>query len=509
MKNNGFVKGAFILLVCNLVGKIIGAVYRIPLANMLGTEGIGKYQLIFPLYALLLSISSSGIPVAISKIVAEYNGKGMFADVRKLLKITKTCLCVISFFAVGLIVVFARNIASIQGNPEIYFCYYAIAPAILFVGILSVYRGYFQGDLNMLPSALSNLVEQITKLLISLALVNVTISRGIEYGVFGALLGISISELLALLFLSIYYLFSPKKQGVASLGGKVISKQLFDNAFPITLGNLAGPITAIIDSLLIVNLLKNIGFSGVEATSLLGLQAGIVDPIINIPIVLAISISASLLPNLASLFIKGDDGSIKNIIEKAFQITLSMVLVCSVCFVIFGKQILMFLYGGSLNKSELITASKLLFLGGGNLIFLSLVQITSGVLQGIGKQKFTMKTIVFGSIIKIVLTLALVSIKEVNILGAMLSGGVSYLVVFALNYREIKKHTSARFSNIISESIIQCCLVCLFAYFSNKLFTLALGETIALFAGGLVSVIIFLITYYTLFLIGKSQSFSS
>lgn len=509
MKNNGFVKGALILLVCNLIGKVIGAVYRIPLANMLGTEGIGKYQLIFPLYALLLSISSSGIPVAISKIVAEYNSKGMFEDVRKLLKLAKTYLCIISLVAVVIIIFFARSIAKIQGNPDIYFCYYAIAPAILFVGILSVYRGFFQGNLNMLPSALSNLFEQLGKLIFSLILARMMISRGIEFGIFGALLGVSISELLALIFLSVYYLFSRKNKCSAMLGSRQISHQLFSNAFPITLGNLAGPLTAIIDSLLIVNLLRNIGFNSDKATSLLGLQSGIVDPIINIPIVLSISIAASLLPNLANLFVKGESKAVKQTIEKAFQITLSVALVCAVCFVIFGKQILMFLYGKNLNGSELITASKLLFLGGINLLFLSLVQVSSGMLQGMGKQNLTVKTIVFGSIIKIVLTIGLVSVKQVNILGAMISGGVSYLVVFALNYVQIKKLTTARISNVFMETIVQCCLVCMFAYFSNRLFCMALGGTIALFAGGLVSIVIFLVTYYTLFLVDKSRSFSS
>ena len=242
---------------------------------------------------------------------------------------------------------------------------------------------------------------------------------------------------------------------------------------------------------------------------LLGLQSGIVDPIINIPIVISISISASLLPNLAKAYASGEKLEVKALIEKAMQITLSVSLVCAISFVIFGKQILMFLYGASLDKSQLLVSTKLLFLGGINLLFLSLVQVSSGILHGMGKQVFTVKTLLVGSVIKIILTIILVSVKNINILGAMVSGGISYLVVFVLNYKQIQKESLARLSNVMFGVVVQSCFVCLFAYFSNMLFKMVLGGSVALFAGGIVSVIIFLVTYYTLFLMDKTQRISS
>ncbi len=511
MKKNGFVKGAIILVVCNLIAKVIGAIYRVPLANLLGPVGVGKYQLVFPLYSLLLSISVSGIPIAISKIVAEYNSKKQFGDIKKLLKLAKLYLVIISVVVVVFIVFTAKFIAKIQGNSEIYFCYYAIAPAVLFVGILSVYRGYFQGNLNMLPTALSNIVEQIGKFVFSLLLAKLFSSNGVVWAVFGALIGISISELIALIFLMIYYFFGRKKvkEARSILASKTISRQLVLTALPITLGGIASPITAIIDSLLVVNLLIFTGFGSNEATALLGLQSGIVDPLINIPIVLAVSISASLLPNLSKVYAEKNENEVKLLIEKSMQLTLSVSLVCAICFVIFGRQILAFLYGSSLSFNQLLISTKLLFLGGVNLIFLSLLQVSSGVLQGIGKQVFTMKSIIVGCVIKIVLTCALVAVPQINILGAMISGGISYIVVFFMNYYQIRKLTHARISKVFFDVIVQECLVCLFAYFTNKLFSLAFGEFVALFAAGFVSIIIFGVTYYTFFLIEKESVVSS
>ena len=512
MKMNKFVKGALILVVFNMIGKVIGAVYRIPLANLLGSVGIGEYQLIFPLYSLMLSISVSGIPIAISKLVAEYNSKGMFSDVKRLVKLSILYLVGISIVCVLFVVICAKLIAKIQGNSEIYLCYYGIAPAILFVAILSVYRGYFQGQLNMIPTAVSGVIEQVGRLFFGLFFARRFVKFGVIYGVLGAVVGISVSELFALLFLALFYLFSLKKSNRKTkpiLSKKEVSKQLIQTAIPITIGGLASPITSIIDSLLVVNLLMFTGFGSGYATSLLGLQSGIVDPIINIPIVISVSIASSILPNLSAVYAKNDKAEVKNLIEKAFQITLSVVLACSICYVVFGRQILEFLYGKTLSDSELLISTKLLFLGVINLVFLSLVYVSASVLQAIGKQKQAAKSILIGSVVKIALTAILVSLKNINILGAMISGGVSYVVVFLINYRYIKNETEARMSNLLLGLAVQELFVCLVAFFGNFVLGLNFGSNTALFIGGIASVLVFMVSYYFLFLSNTRKKISS
>ncbi|MBQ7917581.1 MAG: oligosaccharide flippase family protein [Clostridia bacterium] len=180
--NNGFVKGAVVLVIFNLIGKVLGAIYRIPLANLLGLEGMGEYQLIFPLYSLLLAVSTSGIPVAMSKLVAEYNSQNRKKDSRRLLWSAVFYLAIISFICSAIVVFGAKLIAGLQGNKGIYFCYYGIAPAIFFVGLLSAFRGYFQGNLVMMPTAISGLVEQSSKLFFGLFFASKLLKYGVSFG---------------------------------------------------------------------------------------------------------------------------------------------------------------------------------------------------------------------------------------------------------------------------------------------------------------------------------------
>lgn len=512
MKTSGFVKGAIVLVAFNLIGKVLGAIYRIPLANLLGSVGIGEYQLIFPLYSLMLAISVSGIPVAISRMVSEFNSKGQFGDVKKLIKLSILYLSLIAVACSVFVVFGARLISRIQGNSEIYLCYYGIAPAILFVALLSVFRGYFQGQLNMFPTALSGLIEQVGRLVFGLFFAKNLLGYGLIYGVLGAVVGISVSELIALMFLLVYYIFYSRKQTkktYSALTQREISKQLFQTALPITIGGLAGPITSIIDSLLVVNLLIFSGYSSSYSISLLGLQSGIVEPLINIPIVIAVSISSAILPNLTNVYVKKEKNEVKKLIEKAFKITLNVSIACAICYVIFGRQILEFLYSKTLSKEEFVTSAKLLFLGGINLIFLSLVYVSASILQGMGRQKHAAKSILIGSAIKIVLTIAFVCVKEINILGAMISGGISYAFVFFMNYKQIKAEIDIKIKDLIFGLAIQEGFVCLFAYFSNQLVSVFFGSTIALFAGGMVAVLVFAVSNYVFYLIEKPKLVSS
>ena len=407
MKDNKFLKGTIILIVFNLIGKVLGVVYRIPLASIVGSEGLGKYQLTFPIYCLILTIATSGIPVAISKMVAEFNENNNYQNSKKLLRVSVFVLSLISASMAIIVIMLAKRISAWQGNSDIYICYYAIAPAILFVGVLSAFRGYFQGNLIMFPTAFSGFIEQIIKIVIGLFLAKKFLIFGIEYAVFGAILGISISEFCACVFLFISYLVYSKRLkkhiNQKKISSKILSKQLLKIAIPITFSGLIGPFTAMIDSFLVINLLMISGFSSDSSTMMLGLQSGVVEPLVNIPVIIAVSISTVLLPSISKLVAKNNKEEIKNLIFKSFEMSFSIAATCFVCFVIFGNQILTFLYGHNFTGYELSIALKLLFLGGVNIIFLSFVQVSSGVLHGLGFQKYPLVSLAIGCFIKIIL----------------------------------------------------------------------------------------------------------
>ena len=500
MNDKRFIKGATLLIAFSLISKCLGAVYRIPLTKIIGGVGMGKYQLIFPIYTFILTLASSGITVAISKFVAEFNGTKQFDKAHGILKISVFLLAVISAFCVALVVFSAKIIAGLQQNADIFICYYAIAPAILFASVMSAFRGYFQGTLSMFPTAFSTFLEQILKMIFGLLFAASLFKFGVLYAVFGAVFGLTLSELCACIYIVIHYLASKNIVDKKSEDSMALAKSLINFSLPLTFGKIITPITSIVDSILIVNLLIFSGFESKIATSMLGLQAGVVEPLINIPAIIAISISTVLLPSISELVARKEMKQAKELVVKSFQITFSISVACGICFIIFGEQIIKLFYGETLSNFEFVTAIKLLYFGAVNVIFVSLVQISAVILQGIGRQKLVVKSLVLGSALKLVLDCLLIVIKPLNILGASIACAFGFALVASLNFRQIKLHMGVKFERVCFYVSIQACFVCLFAYFAKRLVGLYFGDMIAFFAGGTFAVIIFMVTYYVFFM---------
>ncbi len=204
--------GAGMLAVCSVLGKLLGAMYRIPLTNVLGGEGMGLYQMVFPLYTLLLTVSSGGLPVAISRIVAVKMSDNDERGAAKVLNVSLVALFVIGLVGSVLLAALSAPLARLQGNGDATMAYLGISPAVLLVAILSCYRGYYQGRENMLPSAASQLIEQVVKLVFGLWFAKALMPKGVAYGVLGALLGVSASELIAVVALMLTYLGTKLKR---------------------------------------------------------------------------------------------------------------------------------------------------------------------------------------------------------------------------------------------------------------------------------------------------------
>ena len=163
-KRSSFAVGAMVLAGAGFVSKFLGAIYRIPLTNILGAEGIGMYQLVFPIYALMLTLSSGGVPSAIARLVAERSGVNDEEGAKKVFFSSAVLLTLFGGIAVLSLVLLARPLAALQGNEALRYGYYAIAPAILIVAGSAYFKGWFQGNLDMMPSAYTQLIEQGVKM---------------------------------------------------------------------------------------------------------------------------------------------------------------------------------------------------------------------------------------------------------------------------------------------------------------------------------------------------------
>jgi stage V sporulation protein B len=191
MQKHSLLKGTLILSIAGVIVKVIGAVYRIPLANIITSEGMGYYGSAYPIYGFLIAISTTGLPTAISKLVSEKMALGQTAEAHRVFRVS-----FVTLFAVGLVsstALFAASkylVNAIQ-NPKAYYSMIAVAPALFFVPLMSAFRGYFQGLQNMVPTALSQVFEQLGRVIVGFVLAIVLLPKGLEYAAAGASFGAS------------------------------------------------------------------------------------------------------------------------------------------------------------------------------------------------------------------------------------------------------------------------------------------------------------------------------
>lgn len=498
-REKSFVRGAFILMIFGILSKILGAIYRIPLTGIITPEGMGLYQMVFPVYSLLLTISSSGLPSSISKLVAEANAKNQYKQANKIMKVSFVLLFCFSVLCSLVLVFGCRAFALVQGNKRATICYLGIAPAVVFVGFLAGFRGYFQGLEKMLPSAISGFVEQLFKLCFGLLLAQILLPKGVEYAVLGAMLGISISELFAFLFMLIYYFVFRKKskkqgfQDFSVLSTRQTSRQILHTSFFITLGGLIVPFGVLLDSALVINILKRASFSTKQATTLFGLESGTVGSIVNMPVILSLALATAVLPCVSSKKASGDLVGAKKSASKALLFAFLIALPASFgCFAL-AQPIMQILYGNSLSADEIEIASQILEIASASIFFLAMVQVSSGILQGISKPAVPAISLSIGLAVKLALNLVLVSQKNINIFGAEIANVVCYLVAFLVNLHIIWKSGFVQ----VSSAILACFGLSFFVLFARPVFQV-LAQNLNYNLSFLVCVCLFVSLYFAL-----------
>ena len=305
-KQRSLVGGISVLGLAGLICKVVGVLYRIPLANIIGGEGMGLYQQVFPAYNLLLTITSAGIPVAISRMVSHYVTVGQVKNARKVFTSALRLLTVLGVVTTVILLLLSRSIASLVGTPEGFLSYMCIAPSLLFVCVMSAFRGYMQGRRHMMPTAVSQLIEQVGKVAVALPFASVGFQRGgWTMGSAGALLGTSLAECAAMLYMIVKYRFTkeeplPPAEGDGGISFAQMAKRIVFISIPITLGACIVPLASTIDSATLKNLMTAAGMDSSEARIRYGMYSGMVITMINVPTALAMAMSTNLVPDIAA-----------------------------------------------------------------------------------------------------------------------------------------------------------------------------------------------------------------
>lgn len=417
-KNKKVFKGAFFLGVGAFVSKVLGALYRVPLTNLLGGAGLGLYQLVFPVYALMLDFSGAGVPSAVSSLIARENDRESWA--KRYFVSSVKLLAVLGMLGSFIMFVFAKPIATLQSNKDAYIAYLYLSPAVFAVAIISAFRGYFQGLMDMVPTAISQVVEQVIKFLFGIALVK-SFLPNIPKAVAGATLAITLSEIVALIYLFIVY---QKRKTRLNLADKLksfspLTKNIIKTTIPVTLTGTIIPFSHVLDSLIIVNLL---GVYRQDATALYGILSGVCMTVINLPVSVCYGVSTVAIPSVSSAKSQAEQLSqAKNVL----LITLLLSLPCMAFCFFFSPFIINLLFKG-LSVAEKGVAISLLRLVSPCIVLLSMVQTSNAVLIGKSKPYKPVISLAFGVIIKIFLNILLIAMPKINIYG----GGVALIACY-------------------------------------------------------------------------------
>ena len=454
--SKGFLTGAALLAFAGVFSRLIGVIFRVPLTNIVGNFGMGLYQMVFPLYSLLLIISSAGIPVAISKMVASENVKG---DIRACRRILVNAVFLLGFIGLAVSAVFigcAYPIASLQGNKDVGIIYIAIAPSVFLVCIIAAFRGYFQGLQNMVPTAASQIIEQVAKVAAGVTLAVVFIKVSVVWAVFGAILAVTISEVVALLFLVGIYLFSlgKKTKAVRNISREKIKRYLdfklmwsiLKQSFPITLMASVFPLLLVFDSMVVINMLTAAGVTHKTATQLFGISSGSVHTLINLPAVIGVAIATAIVPMVSGLLKQNKVEELRDKMALAVKITVLISMFFLVCYFVFAEKIIDLLYHGAFkdNSEHLKTAGRLMKIESTMILFMSVSAVFTAMMQGAGKSKFPLIALAIGGAAKIGFELAFLK-TSLGIYSVSIGNVICFAIAaalnaaFALRYVKIKK----------------------------------------------------------------------
>lgn len=455
MKRQSVLVGALLLALGGIIAKLVGALYKIPLTNILGTNGMGLYYLVFPLYSLLFVFTSSGVGVAVSRLVSferiNHNKKNEIT----IFKVAILYVFTLSLIFAVLLIVFSEKISNLQGDINARFGYLAIAPSIMFASLIAVLRGYFQGQENMIPTLINNIIEQIIKLVSGLILANVFLSKGVTFAVFGAILGVTISEFCSFIIIVLNYILFKKKiiykielAKTKNLTNFQALKKLLVYAYPATLSSIILPITAFLDSFLVVNILKFSGFSTIQATNMYGISNGIVNTLVNLPILLCSSLATAIVPNLSGLYAQNNGKEVSFKTSFFIKITWIIALPCFIMFLIYAPDIITILYSKGLSSlviDEFSFAYKLLMISSVSIIYNAFLQTFTSILQSIGKPMVPFISLFVSLIVRMFCLYIFVSNPKVNIFGISISNLIFLSLACTINLVYVKKYLSMKF----------------------------------------------------------------
>ena len=434
MKKQSLIKGSLILGIAGMLTRFLGIFFRWPLFMLIGDEGVGYYQMVYPLYMFFIAMAS-GIPIAMSKMISESNA---ISDIKTSFQVVKESAILTIFIGTGtslILFFFSKQIINfLNWDYKAYYSLIGISFAPMIISFVTVLRGFFQGFQNMTPSAISQILEQIGRVVFGVGLSYILLEKGIEFSAGAASFGATAGGILAGLFLYFQYRKTKKSFKIIKVKSNPdILTKILKISIPISLGATVGTIMSLIDSILVPQKLLQAGFNKTQSTILYAQLTGKASVIVNIPLTLSIALCTSLIPIIAESYVLKRREEIKSKVNLSIKMSAVIAVPCMFGLFFMAEPIMRFILPG---RSEGGNILKYLSL---SIPFIIITQTTTSILQSVGSYIIPIINLLIGCILKIILTIVLVPISYINIYGAVIASVSAYVIVAILNVIAMKK----------------------------------------------------------------------
>lgn len=510
MNKQSFIKGTLILLAAGILNRLLGFIPRIALPRIIGTEGVGIYQLGYPFFIVLVTIITGGIPLAIAKMVAEAEGAGKQDASKQILHVSLMLTLTAGALFMGLSLLLAPWVTGVLLPDErVYQTFISMTPMLIIIAVSSVYRGYFQGKQNMIPSASSSVIETIVRIICMLWFAHLLMPKGIAYGAAGAMLGTAVGELIGMIAILLQYsgegrrtnklMPRPPQKATAEPAAKEkqptnkgILKRLFSIALPVTGGKMVGSFSYLLETILTNRSLAMAGIATSVATAQYGALQGMIIPLLLLPGALTVSLAISLVPSLSEAAARNDRATIHKRMNQSLRLALVSGAPFAIIMFVLAEPLCVLLY----NNSEI---SDMLKLMAPFALFLYVQSPLQAALQALDRPGRALLNTLAGAIIKMSLIVYLASNPAFGIKGAVIAIIVNSIAVTLLHGFSLSRLIGFRFRLLDYVKITVVMIImgaCVLYGYKHLPFTSLpwLQFLIAAMVGGLVYLIVIFMT---------------
>lgn len=505
-KKQGFLQGAAILTLGTILVKLIGALYKIPMNRIIGTEGFGHFNVAYSIFSVLLTVSTAGLPIAVSRMISQANTLGNRRQVQKIFHTSLRIFLVIGALCSAVMLIFAPQLANWMEDPDAIYAIAVLAPAVLFLCIISSFRGYFQGQQYMTPTAVSQVIEAVVKLVLGLGAVYIVLGLGFgtPEAAGGAIFGVTAGSVLAAVYLLFQYRRKHVRLTAADRNSPVLStrdtaKQLLKLAVPITIGSTGLQIFNALDTKIILGRLQDaIGLTSKAASSLFGTYSA-AQTFYMLPPALITPLAISIIPTVTAALTLNNYREARRTEESAVRMTALIALPCAAGLAVLASPIQKVAY--NYDAETLQVAGPLLAILGVAVVFNCMVSVTNAILQAHGKVTIPIYTTLVGGLVNIITDYVLIGMDSIGIYGAAIATIAYCAVIMFLNIAAMHKSMELppRILLQFVKPIVATAVMAAGAYFSYEAVQRVItSTTVSVLASILIACVIYGVLVYAM-----------